>query len=92
MLLTSNDNIVLDNATKSLKEHDHIWFLGKLIGNSNGVVIAERPSVLVSSIGCLACSSGPIMSNVEQKSLEDEVVKNIKRLFKYILYPIVLFK
>jgi len=91
-LLTNSQDIIMDNATKSLKENDHVWFSGQLSGNKFGVLIAKNPFVQVSAIGCLTCSNVEIINNVRQKSLDGEFVKCAKRLFQFILYPIVLFK
>ncbi|XP_050429625.1 wolframin [Adelges cooleyi] len=92
ILITNSQDHIMDNATKSLKELDHVWFSGRLIGNKDGVLVANRPCVDVSAIGCLACSNVPAISNSEQKSFDDEFVKCVKRLLQFILYPIVLFK
>lgn len=91
-LLTNSQDIIMDNATKSLRENDHIWFAGQLSGNKYGVLTAKNPFVRTSAIGCLTCSNGQNIDNVRQKSFDDEFVKCAKRLFQFILYPIVLFK
>lgn len=91
-LLTNSQDIIMDNATKSLRENDHIWFSGQLSGNKFGVLTAKNPFVKASTIGCLACSNLRILNNVRQKSFDDEFFKCAKRLFQFILYPIVLFK
>lgn len=91
-LLTNSQDIIMDNATKSLKENDHVWFSGQLSGNKFGVLTAKNPYVRASVIGCLSCSNVDTINNVRQKSLDGEFVKCAKRLFQFILYPIVLFK
>lgn len=91
-LLTNSRDIIMDNATKSLKENDHVWFSGQLSGNKFGVLTAKNPFVQVSTIGCLTCSNVEVINNVRQKSLDSEFVKCAKRLFQFVLYPIVLFK
>lgn len=91
-LVTNSQDIIMDNATKSLRENDHIWFSGQLTGNKFGVLTAKNPFVRASAIGCLTCSNVQTINNVRQKSFDDEFVKCAKRLFKFILYPIVLFK
>lgn len=89
-LLTNSQD--MDNATKSFKENDHVWFSGQLSGNSFGVLTAKNPFVKASAIGCLTCSNGQVINNVRQKAFDDDFVKCAKRLLKFILYPIVLFK
>lgn len=91
-LLTNSQDTIMDNATKSLKENDHVWFSGQLFGDKYGVLKAQNPFVRASAIGCLKCSNVQIINNVRQKSFDDEFVKCAKRLFQFILYPIVLFK
>lgn len=91
-LLTNSQDIIMDNATKSLRENDHVWFSGQLSGNKFGVLTAKNPFVQASAIGCLTCSNVQNINNVRQKSFDDEFVKCAKRLFQFILYPIILFK
>jgi len=92
-LLTNSQDIIMDNATKSLRENDHVWFSGQLSGNKFGILTAKNPFVQASSVGCLTCSKVQVINNnVRQKSFDDELVKCAKRLFQFILYPIVLFK
>lgn len=92
-LLTNSQDIIMDNATKSLRENDHVWFSGQLSGNKFGILTAKNPFVRASSVGCLTCSKVQVINNnVRQKSFDDELVKCAKRLFQFILYPIVLFK
>jgi len=91
-LLTNSQDIIMDNATKSLKENDHVWFSGRLSGNKFGVLTAKNPFVQVSAIGCLTCSNMKMINNIRQKAFDDEFIKCAKRLLKFILYPIVLFK
>ncbi|VVC25780.1 Wolframin family [Cinara cedri] len=91
-LFTNSQDIIMDNATKSLRENDHIWFSGQLSGNKFGVLTAKNPFVKVSAIGCLVCSNLQMINNVRPKSFDDEFFKCAKRLIQFILYPIVLFK
>lgn len=91
-LLTNSQDSIMDNATKSLKENDHIWFAGQLSGNKYGVLTAKNPFVQATTIGCLACSNVQNIDNARKKSFDDEFVKCAKRLFQFVLYPIVLFK
>lgn len=91
-LLTNSQDILMDNATKNLRENDHVWFSGQLSGNKFGVLTPKNPFVQASAIGCLTCSNVQIIKNVGQKSFDDELVRCAKRLFQFILYPIVLFK
>lgn len=89
-LLTNSQDIIMDNATRSLKENDHIWFSGQLSGNKFGVLTAKNPFVKASAVGCLTCSNMKSINNIRQKSFDDEFVKFAKRLFQSILYPTVL--
>lgn len=91
-LLTNSQDVIMDNATKYLKENDHVWFSGQLSGNKFGVLTSKNPFIQVSAIGCLTCSNVQTINNVGQKSFDDEFVRCAKRLFHFILYPIVLFK
>uniref|UniRef100_A0A2S2Q3J2 Wolframin n=1 Tax=Sipha flava TaxID=143950 RepID=A0A2S2Q3J2_9HEMI len=91
-LLTNSQDIIMDNATKSLRENDHIWFSGQLTGNKFGVLTAKNPFVKASAVGCLSCSNVKNLNNIRQKSFDDKFVKCAKRLLQFILYPIVLFK
>lgn len=62
LTLLIDDNKFL-NVTNSLKSHDHIWFKGTLMYNSNNNYLV--PFVNVLEIGCIKCQQFDISNDSE---------------------------